>query len=90
MSRKYRQRGYQEEGEKSRKGGRRSASRGFKEGPRSPRMTTFQEAFRCGVCGASLPPSFTEITISSECPQCSEDLHTCKNCTFFDPGSRFE
>lgn len=53
-------------------------------------MTGFKEAFRCGMCGTSLPSSFTEITPTATCPQCGEDLHTCKNCSFFDPASRFE
>ena len=88
MSRKYRQRGYQDEN--SRPAARRRPRGSFREGPRSPRMTRFQEVFRCALCGGNLPPSFTDITPSSRCPQCSGDLHTCRNCSFFDPASRFE
>ena len=89
MSRKYRQRGYQDHdtGTTERSRPRRATSR---EGPRSPRMTGFQKVFRCAECGATLPPSFTEIMVDSTCPRCGRDLHTCKNCSLFDPSSRFE
>lgn len=88
MSRKYRTPGYQDE--ERRPEGRRVPRRSKSEGPRSPRMTAFEQVFRCAMCGATLPPSFSEITVSSECPNCGADLHSCKNCGFFDPASRFE
>ena len=88
MGRKYKQRGYQEE--EKRPEGRRVPRRSRREGPRSPRMTSFKGVFRCAMCGTNLPPSFTEITPASECPKCGADLHSCKNCVFFDPASRFE
>ena len=25
-----------------------------------------------------------------QCPKCGFELHSCKQCTYFDPGSRFE
>ena len=53
-------------------------------------MPAFHQVFRCALCGASLPPDFTEITASIQCPKCGADLHTCKNCVFLDPASRFE
>jgi hypothetical protein len=53
-------------------------------------MTKFQEVSRCAKCGQNLPPGFTEIEVTSKCPSCGSDLHTCTNCTFFDPSSRFE
>ncbi len=89
MSRKYRQRGYQDSDGETRSRGRR-VPRASREGPRSPRMTAFEQTFRCGMCGYTLPPTFDEIVPTSECPECSADLHTCKNCVFFDPASRFE
>ena len=27
---------------------------------------------------------------ATECPQCSADLHTCKGCTFYAPGSHYD
>ena len=88
MSRKYRQRGYMDD-EKPEKS-RRPQKQRLTEGPRSPRMTAFQEVFRCAVCGSTLPPSFDDITVASQCPKCGNDLHSCKNCVYFDPASRFE
>lgn len=91
MSRKYRQRGYQDDNSQSQEGRSQQAPRkASREGPRSPRMTAFQQVLRCGMCGVTLPPDFTEISVSSTCPKCSADLHTCKNCLFFDPASQFE
>jgi hypothetical protein len=42
------------------------------------------------MCGVKLPPNFEEITYTSQCPRCAADLHTCRNCVFFNPASRFE
>ena len=89
MSRKYRQQGYQDK-EKRQEERPRRQSRTQREGPRSPIMPGFHQVLRCAICGATLPPSFTEVTISARCPKCGTDLHTCKNCAFFDPSSHFE
>ncbi len=89
MSRKYRHRGYMsEDGEsRERRPARSSTSR---EGPRAPRMTDFQQVVRCKSCGKPLPAGFEEILTETSCPNCEADLHTCTNCAFFDPSSRFE
>ncbi|MFQ5929088.1 MAG: hypothetical protein ACE5MK_05275 [Acidobacteriota bacterium] len=89
MGRKYRQPGY-EEGSEERRESRRSRGKPLREGPRSPRMAGFHKVMRCAMCGTHLPPSFTDVTFSSRCPKCGTDLHTCKNCVYFDPSSRFE
>ena len=89
MARKYRQLGYQDAGQE-RKERRRSDSTVSRMGPRSPRMPGFHEVRRCAMCGVALPRSFTQINVSSQCPECSADLHSCKNCVFFDPASRLE
>jgi hypothetical protein len=92
--RKYRQRGYME-GERESRG---SESRGTRpqagprgardhEGPRSPKMMAFGTSVKCAACGEKAP---TSIRIESTCQKCNADLHTCKQCTFFDPGARFE
>lgn len=90
MSRKYKQVGYQDSGEKSESSRPQQQSPRFREGPRSPRMPGMRNAVKCALCGASLPRSFDEITYGTTCPNCSADLHTCKNCVYFNPSSRFE
>ncbi len=89
MAQKYRQRGYKD----SDGGGqenRHSQPKPSREGPRSPRMPGFHEVRRCAICGVQLSQSFTEIEPSSQCPKCSADLYTCKNCVYLDPARRFE
>jgi len=88
MGRKYRQNGYQDN--ETKPSGRRHTPRPKREGPRSPRMTSFQKVFRCGMCGVTLPRSFTDITPATRCPKCNAALHSCKNCSYFDPSSRYE
>lgn len=89
MGRKYRQEGYQDSSE-SRQERRRSQPGPSREGPRSPRMPGFHEVRRCAMCGVQLSQSFSEIEVSSQCPKCGADLHSCKNCVFLDPAQRFE
>ena len=90
MSPKYRHKGYKsDEGERQER--TRRPSRGPRDGPRAPRMTPFQTGVvRCKNCGKPLPRSFEEIVAESSCPACQAPLHTCTNCAFLDPGSRFE
>lgn len=88
--RKYRQRGYQESDREPQRPKAQSVPRSGprdSEGPRSPRMMAFGETVKCSTCGAKAP---TSIGVESSCPQCKADLHTCRQCTFFDPGARFE
>jgi hypothetical protein len=87
MERKYRQRGYDEKPEPSRKP---DTPKDEKEGPRSPKMTAFQGVMRCGMCGAVLPVDVSGISLESTCQKCSADLRTCRNCVSFDPGARWE
>jgi hypothetical protein len=42
------------------------------------------------MCGVQLPASLSEIEVSTKCPKCDAALHSCKNCVFLDPASRFE
>jgi len=95
--RKYRQSGYQDNGgsERSRPSvvkpppqerGPRGSTRDV---PRRMQMPGFQELLRCAMCGAVVPNS-VEITEGSQCPKCSADLRTCKNCRNFDTGANFE
>jgi len=87
---KYRQPGYHDRDRREERRAPTPAPRNSREGPRSPKMTGFHQVVRCAMCGVALPPSFGEITALSQCPKCKADLHTCRNCVFFDPSSRFE
>ena len=87
MSRKYQQRGYQEDyGERPERGPDRRPKgdgrprRGY--GPREPRMINmpaFHEVLKCSRCGASLQSS--SIRFDSQCAKCAADLHSCAQCT---------
>jgi hypothetical protein len=41
---------------------------------------------RCTQCGTVLQGSPPE----GRCPKCGFELHSCKQCMYFDPGSHFE
>src|SRR5215510_16028548 len=58
-----------------------------REGPRSPKMMAFGETVKCASCGAKAP---SNITVESSCTNCRSELHTCRQCNFFDPSARFE
>ena len=85
--RKYRQRGYMEADRERETQAKKQPKPHDREGPRSPRMMAFGEKVRCAACGATVQAS---ISIDSCCPKCSADLHTCRQCTAFDPAARFE
>ncbi|HEY3039681.1 MAG TPA: hypothetical protein VGJ66_13160 [Pyrinomonadaceae bacterium] len=91
--RKYRQRGYMESDREPQRpkpqAGPQSGPRDHQghEGPRSPRMMAFGKTVKCTACGAKAP---TNINLDSSCPKCNADLHTCRQCAYFDPGARFE
>src|SRR5215212_873376 len=50
-------------------------------------MMAFGETVKCNACAAKAPPS---INLDSSCPTCKADLHTCRQCAYFDPSARFE
>lgn len=90
--RKYRQRGYQENDREPQRQKPQSKPQGpqaprDREGPRSPRMMAFGEAVKCSSCGVKAP---SQIGAETSCPNCKADLHTCRQCTYFDPSARFE
>jgi len=88
--RKYNQRGYMQsdrDSERSKPKGSTQSKPQDREGPRSPRMMAFGEVSNCTACGAKTP---SHITFDSACPKCNADLHSCRQCTHFDPGARFE
>ncbi len=85
--RKYRQRGYQDSGEDRHK---TSAEKPIKKdtfGPRPVHMPGTHTVSRCAQCGTLLPVS---IEPSARCPKCGFELHSCRQCTYFDTSSRFE
>ena len=87
--RKYRHRGYMDnDREPQREKPKPQAPRDRdREGPRSPKMMAFDEAVKCAACGAKAP---TSITLESSCTNCRAELHTCRQCAYFDPGARFQ
>jgi len=58
-----------------------------REGPRSPRMMAFGQKIKCAACAATIPATISQ---EAQCPKCNADLHNCRQCTYFDPGARFE
>src|SRR4051812_45814052 len=95
--RKYRQRGYQDD-DRDREsrpkakpapepGAPAGARRISQDGPRNINMPGFREVVKCAQCGHAVA---AEVTLDARCLRCGTDLHTCSNCTSFDPGSRFE
>jgi len=92
--RKYRHRGYMDSDREPQRSRPQSNSQSNpqskpvdREGPRSPKMMAFGETVKCSACGAKAP---TSITLESSCPKCRADLHTCRQCTYFDPGAHFQ
>jgi hypothetical protein len=91
--RKYRQHGYMDSDRDS---------KGFREdrpkpqgprppiditGPRLPRLVQHVAAARCFNCATALPAG---IDFNGTCPKCNAELHCCKQCTHFEPSTRFQ
>lgn len=101
--RKYRQRGYQDSGERRPQGPRpdgggarerdrepgapAGARRISSEGARNPRMMGSRQVARCSRCGTIVD---SEIMSRSKCPKCQVDLRSCIQCVNFDPAASFE
>src|SRR5829696_872261 len=90
--RKYRQRGYMDSDREPQRPQPQSKPQSKPldrdlEGPRSPKMMAFGETVRCSACGVKAP---TNITLVSSCLNCKGDLHTCRQCTYFDPSAHFQ
>ena len=87
--RKYRQRGYQDRGDERKSSGERSGAPPPKKdttfGPRPVKLPGTRAVSRCTQCGTVLPSP-----PGDKCPKCGFELHSCKQCMYFDPGSRFE
>jgi predicted RNA-binding Zn-ribbon protein involved in translation (DUF1610 family) len=88
--RKYRQHGYQDSGEARQRRSAEAPDKPVKKdtfGPRPMQMPGTHTVSRCAQCGTLLPAG-TEP--ASQCPKCGFDLHSCRQCTYFDTSSRFE
>ena len=94
MTRKYNQRGYQDDSterdpaQKRQDKPERGPRQGY--GPREPRkvnMPGFREGLKCARCGTAISGP---IAGDSQCQKCASDLHSCAQCAWFDTGSRFE
>jgi hypothetical protein len=101
--RKYRQRGYQDEGRDRAKpkGGQPAAPRPPADRietrldkaerkaleGRAPSVPGFREVIRCARCGHV---TSEPIAGDSRCTKCGSELHSCAQCESFDTGKRFE
>jgi hypothetical protein len=55
-------------------------------GPRPVNLPGTRAVSRCAQCGTMLQG----MPADAKCPKCAFELHSCKQCMYFDPGSRFE
>ena len=91
VSQKYRQHGYQDRGrDKDEERQKQSTEKPVKKetfGPRAMQMPGTHTVSRCAQCGTLLA-SISEPV--GQCPKCKFELHSCRQCTYFDTSSRFE
>lgn len=89
--RKYRQAGYMES-DRPERGPREERKPGPRlpidvTGPRLPRLVQAVAAARCYNCSTALPAG---TDFSGSCPKCNAALHCCKQCSHFEPSTRFQ
>jgi len=87
--RKYRQRGYQDSDRErqERPSGQPRGPKPERIGPKTPLLPGSHSVSRCGGCGTILPADFDP---SGKCPRCGFELHSCKQCAYFDTSARWE
>ena len=94
MAAKYRQHGYQDR-DREAKPRKESvekpapvppARRDYSMGPKPVNMPGTRAVSRCAQCGTVLQ----DIPPTGLCPKCGFELHSCKQCMYFDPSSHFE
>ena len=56
-------------------------------GPRLPRLVQSVAASRCYSCSTTLMPG---SDLTGPCPKCGVQLHCCKQCSHFEPSTRFQ
>src|SRR6202142_225272 len=95
--RKYRQHGYYDSSSTPSNGnGSNGASRPKASGPRPPlditgprlpRLVQAVTASRCYNCSTTLLPG---TVFDGPCPKCGAQLHCCRECSHFEPSTRFQ
>lgn len=92
--RKYKQSGYNESGNSTGNGNQQKPRQpqGPRPsiditGPRLPRLVQSVTASRCYSCATTLP---ADVDFKGACPKCNADLHCCKQCSHFEPSTRFQ
>lgn len=98
--RKYKQRGYQDDGTRDReRSGSPLAPRKPIEprapgrqlqsasGPKTPNLMATHEVFKCARCGNKLR---LPVEADDRCARCGTAVHSCVNCVSFDTSARFE
>ncbi len=87
--RKYRQRGYYDDGAREKRPPSPRAPRAPREtiGPRLPQFPGRVTVARCANCGTLLPKGFDP---GGQCVRCGFELHSCKQCVHFDTSARWE
>ncbi len=56
-------------------------------GPRLPRLVQSVAASRCFSCSTTLHAG---TDFKGNCPKCGSPLHCCKQCSHFEPSTRFQ
>jgi hypothetical protein len=96
QDRKYRQNGYMDsDRERAERRDNAQKARGPQgprtmqdpNGPRLPRLVQTVTASRCFSCSTVLPPG---TDFRGNCPKCNTELHCCKQCSHFEPSTRFQ
>jgi hypothetical protein len=90
--RKYRQRGYMDVDRDFADGRDRPRAQGPRlpldiTGPRLPRLVQTVVASRCFSCSTTLANG---TDFKGKCPKCGAALHCCKQCSHFEPSTRFQ
>ena len=90
--RKYRQNGYMDSSEGKSFREDRPKQQGPRPpldvtGPRLPRLVQHVAASRCFNCATTLPAG---TDLAGNCPKCNAELHCCKQCSHFEPSTRFQ
>lgn len=85
--RKYRQHGYQDSDRGEKRPGQKPSAKPELFGPRTLNMPGTHSIVRCAQCGTILPE---DCDFSGQCPRCAFELHSCKQCTYFEPSAPLE